>query len=226
MSRLHLSANTVSSLVLMLLACELCFAQLPPQARVGIWRINAKAPTPSAASVLVPGEFRADLMGQGQIRKVVFYTLPNPMANCNDCRASWMDVIDQEGITQWRYVVTWPRSQGVATAEFYEPTGIHRLLAGAPPLIVSFAYVGASGGGLLNILRWTPQGVEDVSGPWNQVEQVDDVRFEDLDGDGNEEVIILHTTINSSTRFGPRSVYGWNGKRYERRDSLPWPQKE
>ena len=81
-------------------------------------------------------------------------------------------------------------------------------------MIVSFAVVGASAGGILNIFAWNGKRFEDVSGPWSLEDQADDVRFEDLDRDGNLEVIILHNTINSVSRFGPRKVYHWDGKCY------------
>ena len=83
-------------------------------------------------------------------------------------------------------------------------------------MIISFAILGASAGGLLNIFLWDNNNFADVSGPWNSEEQVDGVRFEDLDGDGNMEVIIEHHTVNSVRSFGRQSVYHWNGRRYEK----------
>ncbi len=193
---------------------------LPFGAEVGVLRQNPKAPVHQVLT-LQPGEFSADFSGNGKPYKIIFYTLPANMLGCPTCRSSWFDLVNPDGITMARYGVTWPGRPGfIATARYFEPTGVHQILKGGPPMLVSFAVVGASAGGLLNIFRWDRQTtiLEDVSGPWNEIEQVDDVRFEDLDHDGNDEVIIEHHTMNSVKSFGPQSVYRWNGKRFERQE--------
>lgn len=201
--------------------------ELPFGAKVGVWRLSPKAP-PDQVLTLRTGEFSADFNADGKPYKALFYTLPAPLLGCGTCRSSWFDVISPKGVTMWRYLVTGsPPSGFVVTAEFFEPSGVHDLLRSERPMVVSFAVIGASAGGVLNIFRWNSHtaNLEDVSGPWNQMDQVEDVQFEDLDGDGNKEVIFVHHRSSVVARFGPRSVYRWNGKGFEPWANAPSPSK-
>ena len=196
-----------------------CRAQRPPGAELGIVQLNPKAPREKVRELL-PGEVKVEDLGDGTISTLVFYSLPNPGSGCEHCRASFFDAETREGITVWRHPVMLPGCMNLASSQFYYPTGAYRLTKEGPSVIVSFAVIGAAAGGILNIFRWNAKTsrFEDISGPWNEVEQVDEVRFEDLDGDGNKEVIIEHSTMASSRTYGPRSIYRWNGGRYERED--------
>lgn len=220
----HLQRIGVSAAFAFLLYASFCpclAQELPRDSEVGVWSRDIR----SGARTLGPGEFTGNFYGQRL--KFIFYTLPNPILGCALCRSAWFDVVNAEGMTTARYGVSWPGRCGfLATAWFFEnPTGLQPLLAGEPALVVSYAVVGASAGGILNILRWDREkgGLEDVSGPWNKIDQVEDVEFRDLNGDGNQEVIFRHHRTSIIQRFGLRSIYRWNGKRFEfeRWESVP-----
>lgn len=197
------------------LACTVAWSasQLPPGSQIGIRKIVANSRAESLK--LTDGDIRAKLLGDDQVFRILFFSVPAPEEGCPTCQTSHINVYTTSGERFWSYDVG---LHGPISTVFYTPTGTHELFKGKPPAIVSFAVIGASAGGILNIFQWNGKTFEDIAGPWHSIDQVDRPEFKDLDGDGVMEVIIHHSTINSVSSFGPQSIYKWNGEKYERQE--------
>jgi hypothetical protein len=95
-----------------------CRAQQPPGAELGIIKLHPKAPIGKTREVL-PGEVNAQDLGDVMISKLVFYSLPNPSSGCENCRASYFDAENREGITLWRHPVMLPGCMSLESSRFY-----------------------------------------------------------------------------------------------------------
>ncbi len=91
---------------------------------------------------------------------------------------------------------------------FGEATGLQNILRLNEPQILVYRTIGASCQGTLAVYRFSGSEPQSLSAPWDGSCQ-NDLRLEDLDGDGIPEITYL-----PNPHLLVRDIYKWNGTRF------------
>jgi hypothetical protein len=153
-----------------------------------------------------------DLDRDGHQEVVVFLLVKGNRPSCEKCKSS-------------RILVAKPGEQAQKLWEsevidgnywVFPPTSIEDVNADGNVEIVALCSAGTSAGGILNLYTWTGKGFVKLAGEWNRIGGIDGVEFQDLNGDGVNEIIIIHSTGAHQWNQGLPDVYKWTGKSYQR----------
>ncbi len=147
----------------------------------------------------------ADLDGDGQTEKIIFYSISNQL----NSRGAGVLVLKRH---QGDYVPSWEKVYD-DSGGFGYPTGVYDLNGSGKPQIVVYRTIGASCPGVLDIFESTGGKINRITGAWTDNGACQAVEINDLNRDGANELIIK--TRDNGIRT---DVYVWNGKQYVQRN--------
>jgi hypothetical protein len=181
-----------------------------------IQSIDLNSVVPKNAEIFTMGNgqeaiFPVDLDGDGQQGIMVYLLIKGKHPGCEQCRSAKIMVLRSGE----RLQKLWESEDIDGNYWEFPPTGLRDINADGKVELVAFCAAGAAGG-ILNFYTWDGRGFTKLDDPWNQIGGVDSVKFEDLDGDKIDEVIIGHSTGAHLWNQGLPDIYKWTGKTYRR----------
>jgi hypothetical protein len=171
---------------------------LPEKAQIRWIRPGARessGQTPTKQGVL-----ERDLDGDGTSEQVVFYTLHRKDYGVDSAHV----VVLREHAGGYQKLFEYGRRG----APYINPlSGVWDINADGRLEVVAVSWVGASFGGYLDIFQWDGDSFASLNGQWNDKNDIQAIKLEDLDQDGVVEVTILH-------RFSYPDTYKWGSSKY------------
>ena len=142
----------------------------------------------------------ADLDADGRQEVVIFYSLGEDTERKNNILVL---ELSEEG-----YRRSWSQEDEYGSLWFADPTGVRRIRRGERLQIVAYRQIGSSCQGMLSVFEMGDRVVRRITPDWGGYCQ-NHLRLEDLDGDGNQEII-----FKKYNRGVNPDIYRWNGQEY------------
>ena len=142
----------------------------------------------------------ADLDADGRQEVVIFYSLGEDTERKNNILVL---ELSEEG-----YRRSWSQEDEYGSLWFADPTGVRRIRRGERLQIVAYRQIGVSCQGMLSVFEMGDRVVRRITPDWGGYCQ-NHLRLEDLDGDGNQEII-----FKKYNRGVNPDIYRWNGQEY------------
>lgn len=143
----------------------------------------------------------SDLDGDGKPEVVIFFRCKR-----RGKPGTGVLVLEKKGVSYQRVGQEVHRGVGWS---FMDPTGIYELSDGKKRVVVVYTSVGASCGGIMDIIRFQNGAMRIRS-----FDCAHKVEFKDLDHDGSSELIVNSLNYGANDR-----IFKWNGERFARADS-------